>query len=123
MIRLTSKRKQVFDVISNSNKPIDAEGILSVLGESNINLSTIYRSIEFFNTNNLLLTFHFNNKSYYFLNDEHNHHHYFICTKCLKMEKVKCNMHDIISTLEHEEDYLITNHEMTIYGLCKKCHS
>ena len=122
MLKMTSKRKKVYSVFENSDKPINAENILDVLGDDNINLSTIYRSIEYFLNNDLLLSFHFNNKSYYILNNEGNHYHYFICTNCLLMKKISCNMNPIIKKLENENNFLVTNHEMNVYGLCSRCN-
>jgi|SRR5690554_425512 len=122
MIRMTTKRKKVYSVFENSNKPINAENILDVLGDENINLSTIYRAIEYFINNDLLLSFHFNNKTYYILDNEGNHYHYFICTNCLFMKKINCNMNPIIKKLEDENNFLITNHEMNVYGLCNSCN-
>lgn len=123
MLRMTSKRKKVYSVFENSNKPTNAENILDVLGDENINLSTIYRTIEYFLNNDLLLSFHFNNKTYYILNNEGKHYHYFICTNCLYMEKITCNMKPIIKKLENENNFLITNHEMNVYGLCNSCNN
>jgi|SRR5690554_79892 len=122
MLRMTSKRKKVYDVIEKSNKPINAEIIADILGDDNINLSTIYRAIEYFINNDLLLTFYFNNKTYYILNNEGKHYHYFICTNCLYMEKINCNMNPIINKLETENNFLITNHEMNVFGLCNSCN-
>lgn len=121
MLRMTRKRQKIYDVIKGSKNPISAEDILNILGDENINLSTIYRSVEYFINGDLLLTFHFNNKTYYILNNEDNHYHYFICTNCLRMEKVDCNLSDVINELKHNKGFLVTNHEMTIYGLCNKC--
>src|SRR5690554_1412168 len=122
MIKLTKKRASVFNVIKNNKKPINAEEIFEVLGSNNINLSTVYRAIDYLLENNLLLSFHFNNKTYYISNDIKNHYHFFICTKCLYMEKVDCHLTDTIKNLKQNKNYTVTNHEMTIYGLCNNCN-
>jgi len=121
MIKLTSKRKLVYDFIKSSNKPVDAILIYKNIGKEKINLSTVYRAIDFLVSHKLLLTFYFNDKSYYILNDEDKHYHYFICTNCLHMKKIKCNMHTIINNLENEYNYKVLNHEMNVYGLCNSC--
>lgn len=121
MLRLTTHRKKVYDILNNTNKPLSCEMIYEKVEKENINLSTIYRAIDYFFENDLVLKFHFNNKSYYILNQDHNHSHYFICTNCLKMDKIKCNMKDIITDLKETKNYQILNHEMTVYGLCDLC--
>lgn len=120
MIKLTKKRKIVYSCLKNANKPLNAEMIYENLINEDINLSTIYRAIEFLENNNLLLKFHFNNKSYYIVNDE-THSHYFICTNCLSTRKISCKMDNVLSTLK-DDGFTITNHEMTVYGLCNSCN-
>ena len=122
MVKMTSKRASVFNAIKNYKKPISAEEIYDLLGSTNINLSTVYRSIDFLLENNLLLTFYFNNKTFYILNNEDKHYHYFICTNCLHMEKINCNLSNTIQNLQKNMNYSVTNHEMTIYGLCNNCN-
>ncbi|WP_084156704.1 Fur family transcriptional regulator [Haploplasma axanthum] len=78
-------------------------------------------TISYSKKNNLLLKFHFDGKSFYFLNVDGHHHHYFVCTNCLSMFAIDCNMNSTIKELKNEHDFLVTNHEMTIYGLCKDC--
>lgn len=123
MIKLTSKRELVYNEINKSEKPIDALSIYDKIGKEKINLSTVYRAIDFLVSHKLLLTFYFNDKSYYIINDKDNHYHYFICTSCLHMKKVKCNMKSIIQNLQNEFNYKVLNHEMNIYGLCNNCNS
>lgn len=119
-MRMTKNRKMVLDILKQTKKPLSAENIAEALSENKIDLSTIYRSLDYFDDNNLLLRFHFNNKSYYFLNTS-NHHHYFVCTNCLAMHEIECYLKDTISLLETENEFTISNHEINIYGLCNLC--
>ena len=119
-MRMTKNREIVLNEFKKSNKPLSAEDIAANLKNSKMDLSTIYRSITYFDSNNLLLRFHFNNKSYYFLNTK-THSHYFICTNCLKMETISCNLKETIEDLTNNKHFTITNHELNIYGLCDIC--
>lgn len=121
MIKLTKQRKEIYNILKDSKKPMSAEMLFEKLPKNTMNLSTIYRSIDYFENNDLLLKFHFDGKSYYFLNDK-NHNHYFICTKCLSMQAINCHLHNTINSLEKDYNFLVTNHEMTIYGICNLCH-
>lgn len=121
-MRMTKNRKIVFDILKDAKKPLSAEDISHALSNNKIDLSTIYRSIDYFDNNNLLLRFHFGNKSYYFLNTS-NHHHYFVCTNCLAMHEIKCYLNDTISQLENENNFTVSNHEINIYGICQECSS
>lgn len=119
-MRLTKNRKIILDIFENSKKPLSAEKIQELLIDYTIDLSTIYRTIDYFYNNDLLLRFHFDNKSYYFL-DTKDHYHYFLCTKCLDMHKIDCNLKDTINTLVVDRGFQVNNHEINIYGLCDKC--
>lgn len=121
MIKLTEKRQLVLNKIKNSKKAINALTIYENIGKEKIDLSTVYRAIDFLVENNLLLSFHFNNNTYYIFNDKNKHYHYFICIKCLNMTKINCNMKSIIDSLENNYNYDVINHEMNIYGHCNKC--
>lgn len=122
MIKLTKQRRLVYDILKESEKPLNAERIFELLPNDVMNLSTVYRTIEYFERNDLLLKFYFNGKSFYFLNND-SHHHYFICTKCHSMFNIDCNLSHTIDTLKNERNFLITNHEMTVYGLCEHCQN
>lgn len=121
MFNLTVKRKKVYDTLKLSKKPLSVEEIFNNLNDSNINLSTIYRAIDYLESYNLLLKFHFDSKNYYFLNEDDLHKHYFVCTKCHQMHTINCQMENVLKTLENKHDFLITNHEMNVYGICNKC--
>jgi len=120
VIKLTKQRRIIYDILKESKKPLNAEMIFEKLKKDTMNLSTVYRTIDFFEKNNLVLKFHFNGTSYYFLNTE-KHHHYFICTECLSMTDIDCHLSNTIHDLEKNHGFLVTNHEMTVYGLCKEC--
>ena len=60
---LTKKRKEIFDILQASDKPICAK----ILKESvTFDLSTIYRGLDYLETNNLISSFYFGNEKYYF---------------------------------------------------------
>lgn len=118
---MTKQRQEIYNVFSKSEIPLTAEMIYDLLPNNFLNLSTVYRTLEYFDNNSLVLRFFFNNKNHYILNNDQ-HHHYSICTNCLKMNVINCHLIDTINELENDDSFIVTNHEMTIYGLCSKCH-
>ena len=122
MLRMTKQRKMVYQCLENSEKPLSVEAIYEIIKDDKLNLSTVYRAIEYFENNDLLVKFHFNGKNFYFLEKDGNHHHYFVCTKCHTMHKIKCNMKEILNNLESNKNFVVTNHEMNVYGLCSLCN-
>lgn len=121
MLKLTKQRQIVYDLLKDINKPLSIENIYYLLDEGTMNLSTVYRTIDYFQSFDLLIKFNFNGTSYFILNDEDKHHHYSICTSCLEMKKIDCHLEHTIKHLNDDNDFHVTGHEMTIYGLCSLC--
>lgn len=120
-MRMTKQRKLIYDILKAINKPLNIENIFYSLPDETMNLSTVYRTIEYFESFDLLIKFHFNGNSYYILNDNNEHHHFSICTSCLEMKEIACHLDQTIKDLKNDDSFLVTNHEITIYGLCKDC--
>jgi len=120
VIKLTKQRQIVYDVLKNSSTPLNAEMVFNLIPNNSIDLSTIYRSISYLEKNNMILRFHFTGKSFYILNTK-SHHHYFVCTNCLTFKPISCILDGTIDHLKEKHKFLVTNHEITIYGLCEKC--
>lgn len=120
MFKLTKQRQFIYDILKDSNKPLSIENIFYLLPEDTMNLSTVYRTIEYFQTFDILLKFNFNDTSYYILNLDKKHHHYSICTSCLEMKKIECHLQETIKALSND-NFSVTEHEMTVYGLCSLC--
>lgn len=121
MFKLTKQRKLIYQILKDNKKPLSIENIFHMLPKSSMNLSTVYRAIDYFESFDILLKFHFNDSNYYILNKDKEHHHYSICTSCLEMDKVDCHLSDTILNLESKNNFKVTNHEITIYGLCSYC--
>lgn len=48
------------------------------------------------------------------------HHHHLICTTCGRVEPAECPL-DVDTSEESRSGFLITGHEVTLYGLCPDC--
>jgi Fur family ferric uptake transcriptional regulator len=49
------------------------------------------------------------------------HHHHLICTACGRMEPAECPLVGIADRAETPSGFLVTSHEVTLYGLCPDC--
>jgi Fur family transcriptional regulator, ferric uptake regulator len=102
--------------------PKSAEMIYSILEQDKINLSTVYRTLDFFFSQGLISKSVIGNTAYYYLNrDEHSH--YMICVNCKKMIEIDCHLHDIDKELSDTHHFKVTHHDLTIYGLCENCQN
>lgn len=120
MVKLTKKRQEVFNILKSAKKPLSAEQILDLLGESKMNLSTIYRSLEYFYNAKIVSKSAIGNLSFYHINHD-DHAHYFVCSVCNKMTAFDCHLDTIIDTVQNDYGFIVNHHDLTLYGVCSNC--
>lgn len=119
-MRLTKSRKLVYDLFKKNTNLICAEDISELLKAEKIDLSTIYRTLEYFLSENLIEKSTINNRAYYYLKDGE-HHHYMICTSCLKRIPIDCEFDKMFKKTIKDRKFRVTGHDITVYGYCEKC--
>lgn len=124
-IRLTEQRKEIFNILLNSSKPISANYIHNHLKEKieKCRLSTVYRNLDTFKKLNIIREINSanNNKKLYELFLDDKHHHHLICTICGEMEPLDCPLEEYVEELKEKTDYKIIDHSINIYGICPVC--
>lgn len=129
-LKVTSQRLLVLDIMAaHPDEHLTAEEIydLAKIKSPDIGLATIYRTVQ------VLLDLHIINKvtfddgfTRYELNGEesasgHRHHHA-ICTRCGQVYSLETDLLDILEQQVLENiGFQVTDHEVKLYGLCKKC--
>jgi Fur family ferric uptake transcriptional regulator len=119
-MRMTKQRKLIFDYLEKNRFPSSAEMIFNNLKV--LDLSTVYRTLDLFFQNNMVLKSTIHNINYYYLNDKH-HHHYLICENCHKMVPIDCILGEEIKNIAKTNNFKITHHDLTVYGLCSECNT
>lgn len=87
------------------------------------NLSTIYRNLETLTALDMLykLTTEDGATLYKLKCASNEHHHHIICTKCGKVLDIHyCPFHTF-SDLAAEKGFIISEHRLELFGLCKDC--
>lgn len=123
-LKQTKNRQVIFNIIKNSVLPISAEDIYKHCVEQNINmnLSTIYRTLNALEEKQLLIKQVRQDGKSYFQENKHDHKHLFVCTTCGKNVVLDtCPLEEMIKTLSEKEDFKIESHNIELYGKCKKC--
>ncbi len=108
-IKLTTSRKAILEVLSNSSKPLCYEEIKFSI---NMDKATFYRNITKFEEENIIDSFESNDKKRYFEMKKSKHAH-FICTNCSKIE-----------CLHEDFNFKLINHKIEniiIKGICPNC--
>lgn len=112
-LKITQSRLLVLNLIltldTNAN-------IKSILKESNLDKSTVYRIIDLFLEKNIIeKNLSYNGNIYYSIHSSHVH--YIKCIKCHKKEQIDICPIDTIKT----DGYVVLNHKIEIDGICNQC--
>lgn len=127
--KLTSRRENILQVlIENKDKHLSAEEIYHLVKKRapDVGLATVYRTLELFTDFAIIHSIDFGDgrKRYELVQteEEGHHHHHLICLHCGMIQEVT---EDLLENLEkrvtQEYGFSITNHQLKIFGYCRKC--
>lgn len=124
-IKNTKQRNMVFDILNEFDCPISAEEIFSkvTLIDSNINLSTVYRILEVFVNNGIVLKSNImgSNTAVFELCRE-KHKHQLVCLRCNKRIPIdSCPLKNFQQSIEESTNFEVTGHNLEIFGYCPDC--
>lgn len=123
-LKQTKNREFILSVIKNSHLPVSAEEIykISLDKNFNINLSTIYRTLNTLDKKGVLIKQARNDGKTYFQENKHDHKHLFICTNCGKTIILEnCPLEEMLNDISKKNKFEITSHNIELYGKCKNC--
>lgn len=124
-LKSTKPRLSILTILAQSEQPLDAEQVFLALKEQNVsvNLSTVYRTLEVLAKKGLItgLILSGAHRAVYAFNRQ-GHRHYLVCLGCKKMIAVEgCPLSGYEHQLEQQTGYLISAHQLDLYGYCPAC--
>ncbi|MGQ9823850.1 MAG: Fur family transcriptional regulator [Desulfotomaculales bacterium] len=127
--KLTSRRENILQVlIENKDKHLSAEEIYYLVKKKapDVGLATVYRTLELFTDNAIIHSIDFGDgrKRYELVQaeEEGHHHHHLICLRCGAIQEVTEDLlEDLERRVTQKYGFCITNHQLKIFGYCKKC--
>jgi len=123
MLKKTKTRELVRELLENSEQPLSANEIFEQLKNKDITLSSIYRTLDtFFNNNIVIKNITTDGISKYAIHKD-SHHHYLECKKCHKSTTLDyCPYTNANKKIKTTNDFLVDEHNLVIYGICKDCN-
>lgn len=122
-IKITRGRIVIYNIIKSSDRSLTADNIYEKCKEvgDNLNLSTIYRTLEMFDDKKIIEKFNLGDGRYSFSIKQHEHKHILECSICHKEIEVPCPMRPIMEIVKNETGFVLTDHELVLKGICEKC--
>jgi Fur family transcriptional regulator, ferric uptake regulator len=114
-MRLTKHRQEIFDLLHDSEHALSAAAIHKALPQ--INLVTIYRTLDYLTTENLITKINLGEQEAFF-EVQHEPHHHAICRECNKVIHFVVDNPDLIKEFDLP-DFNIESIEITLHGTCK----
>lgn len=124
-LKITAPRLKILQILEKSDPHhVSAEDIYKKLLDMNedIGLATVYRVLTQFEKVGLVVRHNFEEGHSVFELAEGTHHDHLVCIKCNTVEEF---MDEEIETRQRQiaikAGFQMTDHNLTIYGLCRKC--
>ncbi len=125
-LSLSHPRLLIYQELSNALSPLSPSEIYQNLLKKGkkIGLTSIYRSLDLFES--LQIVFKITNGSAvkYKLCKSENHHHHIICKACGNVVELNfCDISDWSKKVAESTGYQVVDHQLNFLGLCKACRS
>lgn len=126
-LKVTLPRLKILSILeSNEQKHMSAEEIYRIFLErgDEIGIATVYRVLTQFESSGIVSRHRFDGESSIFELCAGPHHDHLVCVKCSKVvEFVDEVVEERQRVLAKDNGFEITDHSLTIYGLCPGCQS
>ncbi|GFZ31898.1 transcriptional repressor [Clostridium zeae] len=122
-IKVTKSRIAVYKILSDNDSSVSADYIYDqckAVG-MDINLSTVYRTLEVFEAKQIIEKFDLGNGKYSFAIRKNKHMHKIECSECHKEIEVPCPMQQIEEILKNQTGFVLTEHRLVLKGICEQC--
>ncbi|MBP5694482.1 MAG: transcriptional repressor [Bacilli bacterium] len=121
-LKRTPSRVEILNILEKASTPLTAEEIFKLLRKKDIDLSTIYRTLNAFTSANIIKKEVNNNKENIFSLVNNEDKHILVCVKCHKTVVIDdCPYHEANKKIEQETGFTINDHTTEIYGICPDC--
>ena len=124
-LKVTLPRLKIMKILENTEeKHLRAEDVYKILlaaGEE-VGLATVYRVLTQFEAAGIVRRHHFDGNHALFELERGHHHDHVLCVHCGTVEEfMKEEIESLQQTVAEKLGYQLTDHSMTLYGLCAKC--
>ena len=125
--KITGPRRAIIAALEKQAHPLTIREIHALIGESECDLATIYRSMHLLVKMRLVSRFDFGDAvaRYELMRHEHDdHHHHLICTDCAKVVEIdECFPEELEQKIASGNGFARITHKLEFFGVCPTCQS
>lgn len=125
-LKVTLPRVKILKILENAEPHhMSAEDVYKKLIElgDDVGLATVYRVLTQFETAGLVKRHNFEGGHSIFEIDEGEHHDHLVCINCGYVEEfVDSDIENRQAAIAKSANFKITDHSLTIYGICARCN-
>lgn len=124
-VKSSSKRLLILRVLYESRIHMSPDELYRKVREefeSNIGVSTIYRTLSFFEEAGIVKQVNIDAHTKRYEINTGKHHDHLICQRCGEIiEFYNESLEKLQEAIAQEHGYVLSDHEMQLYGICPKC--
>jgi len=121
-MKKTKTRESILNLLRNTSSPMSANDIFKALKSKDITLSSVYRTLDTFYKENMLIKDLDQNGTAIYTIHKDNHHHYLQCKECnKKIDLDFCPYHKINTEINKQFGFIVDEKNLVIYGICNDC--
>ncbi|GAA0077522.1 Fur family transcriptional regulator [Clostridium sp. CTA-5] len=124
-IKITKARVEMLNILKSYEFSLSAEKIYQILKKNNIdiNLSTIYRTLELFEEKNIIDKIVLEDGVFSYKLKKKTHMHLLQCDICHRKVEIPCPMTQIEEMVQSKTGFTLMEHNIDIVlkGVCKEC--
>ena len=123
-LSLSHPRLVIYQELSNASSPLSPLEIYQTLlkKKKRIGLTSIYRSLELFESLGLAFKIVNGSNAKYKLCESENHHHHIVCKACGNVVELNfCDISDWSKKVTESTGFQVIDHQLNFYGFCKAC--
>lgn len=122
-IKCTKARIYILKLIVESKNSVNAYYIYDYLKNNKINLdlSTIYRTLDLFECKDIVEKFDIGNGKYNYIFKGNTHKHIIHCKLCNKAVEIDCPMPQFREIIRNKTGFTLVDEEVKFNGICSEC--
>ncbi len=124
--RTSPQRENIVRIINSFGHAFTAEELVAALSDAGVSsgVATVYRALAALEeTGYVARVGDRDGATLYARCETSGHHHHMVCVACGYVAPASCPVDDATIEAAARAGFLITDHEITLYGVCRDCLS